>query len=463
VTELASTGGWTVSDSLCRLTVQCGEDDGPTAVDVALPRNAHVGLLLPSIVDLVHGATTTEPVRWRLSRVGGPPLDESMTLNENDVHDGELLLLTTMDPPAPYRVVGDPCHTVAGVATESGESAVRTVAAVVFLCAATIGAAVLVWSGVVTHATGHVITGGVVAAAAAIGAVVLQRALPDPLPCVTLCVVAVVFTAAVGFLAVPAAPSAANLLLAAAAGLTMAILLLRVTRCGTVCLTAITTFNAMAASAAAGGVAWTLPQATTGAALAALSLGGLGVAARLSIALAGLTPVLPTADGPADDERGSAGIDEARALLAHETLTGLVVGLSGSAALGAVFVALGGLHDGGSWLSAAFSAVVALVVFLRVRTHADARRRIPLIAGGMISITAGLAVVVISIPGQANWVSLAATAVGGGALAWGLGVTASPVISRVAELLEYLALAAVVPLACWVGDLYGLVRGVSLT
>ena len=32
----------------------------------------------------------------------------------------------------------------------------------------------------------------------------------------------------------------------------------------------------------------------------------------------------------------------------------------------------------------------------------------------------------------------------------------------VAEVLEYLALTAVVPLACWAGGLYDLIRGLSL-
>jgi hypothetical protein len=38
----------------------------------------------------------------------------------------------------------------------------------------------------------------------------------------------------------------------------------------------------------------------------------------------------------------------------------------------------------------------------------------------------------------------------------------SPVARRCVELLEYGALVAVVPVACWVADLFGLVRGLSL-
>jgi hypothetical protein len=44
----------------------------------------------------------------------------------------------------------------------------------------------------------------------------------------------------------------------------------------------------------------------------------------------------------------------------------------------------------------------------------------------------------------------------------GFGATVNPLVRRTVEVSEYLALAAVVPLACWVGGLYGLIRGVSL-
>ena len=79
----------------------------------------------------------------------------------------------------------------------------------------------------------------VMASAAAVAAVVLRRTHRDPLPCLVLAISAVVFTAVGGFLAVPAGPSAANLCLAAAAAMTASIVLLRVTDCGTACLTAL--------------------------------------------------------------------------------------------------------------------------------------------------------------------------------------------------------------------------------
>ena len=50
---------------------------------------------------------------WRLDRVSGPSLDESITLAENGVHDGELLVLAAVDAPALGLVRWGPFRTVA--------------------------------------------------------------------------------------------------------------------------------------------------------------------------------------------------------------------------------------------------------------------------------------------------------------------------------------------------------------
>ncbi|HET6737235.1 type VII secretion integral membrane protein EccD [Mycobacterium sp.] len=446
---------------LCRLTVQTDEDDGPPGVDLALPRNADVGLLMPSVVDLVHRDTGPAPVRrWRLSKVGGLALDESMTLDENDVRDGELLLLTAAESPTPRWVPRDPCHTVALVDARNRTPALRITAAAAYLCATGIGGAALAWSGTLTRSSEHVIVAALLAAAAALGAVAMRRTQQDVLTCVALSVTAIAYTAVVGFFAVPGGNLAANGLLATAAGCSMAILLLRLTGCGTTCLTAIACCCAITAATAAGCVVWALPVDTAGAALAVLSLGVLGLATRLSITVAGLTPAFPTVD----DVQTAADVGETQVALAHQTLTGLVTGSSAAAAMGSVLVACGSAADAGSRLSAIlFTAVVGLVLVLRARTHADISRRAALVVGGMISVTAGFALSVVSAPAHAHWMALLATAAGASALAWLLGFTVTPLVGRATELLEYLALAAVMPLACWVVGLYGLVRGVSLT
>lgn len=416
-----------------------------------MPRDADVGLLVPPIVDLVRRDADPAAVgRWRLARIGGSPLDESMTLNENNVRDGDLLVLTARETPALRWAALDPYHTVADAIDGKTAPAPRILAVAALLCATGIGAAGLWWSGLTARGYGHLISGALVAAAAAVGALALRRA-NDALPCVALSLVAVVYAAVLGFLAVPAGPSAANTLLAASAAFATAIVLLRLTRCGTPCLTTVATCAALTATTAAVCVAWTVPVGAAGALLVVLSLAVLGLAARLSIMVAGLTPDVPEAC-------------EAQVTLAHHTMTGLVAGSSAAAALGGVLVACGNLGSGGSHLSASlFTAVVGLVLALRARTHSELPRRIALGAGAMVNMAAVVAVVVIYEPGHAHWVTLLSTAAGSAGLGWLHGYPLSPVVRRSIEVAEYLSLAAVLPLACWVVGLYGLVRGLSLS
>jgi hypothetical protein len=89
-------------------------------------------------------------------------------------------------------------------------------------------------------------------------------------------------------------------------------------------------------------------------------------------------------------------------------------------------------------------------------------RRSGLFVSGTTATAAGVALVVVSAPGQANWVCLIATAISLSMLGGGFGATVSPFVHRAVDVSEYLALASIAPLACWVGGLYGLIRGVSL-
>ncbi|MGZ5378510.1 MAG: EsaB/YukD family protein [Mycobacterium sp.] len=105
-------------DSLRPLTVAVCTADTHCAIDLTLPANMHIGQLLPQIVDIVHPDAEPDTARdWRLSRLGDPPMDESMTLNDNDVRAGDVLVLTTVEPPAAEWVDYDPCHTIAAAGT----------------------------------------------------------------------------------------------------------------------------------------------------------------------------------------------------------------------------------------------------------------------------------------------------------------------------------------------------------
>jgi type VII secretion integral membrane protein EccD len=318
------------------------------------------------------------------------------------------------------------------------------------------GAAALVGSQLADRHD-HAVVAAAIAVSAMVAAVVMRRSQADAMACVALSVVAVVFSAAAGFLAVPDGPLGGNVLLAAACVLAAAVLLLRLTGCGTVLLTAIATLAALLATAA-GGRIW-MSTTAAGAAMSVLSVAGLGISAKLSISIAGLAPAMPRSD----EVSSTVEVSGAGTAFAHHCLTGIVIGLSCAAPLGTALVAWGGLQNGRRWpVLAAFAAAVGLVLLMRTATHANRRRRIALGAGGTASMTVALVVLVTASPGYAVWASVAATAAGASALARFFDVTISPVARRAAEMVEYAALAAVVPLGCWAGDLYALVRGTSL-
>ena len=93
-----------------------------------------------------------------------------------------------------------------------------------------------------------------------------------------------------------------------------------------------------------------------------------------------------------------------------------------------------------------------------------ARRALVLVAG-LISGAAAFALVVASDPRHAFWVCLVAVALGAGALCLArvnFGSRLSPFARRGVEAVDYLALAAVVPMAGWICGAFGLVRGLSL-
>jgi type VII secretion integral membrane protein EccD len=443
--------------SLCRLTIQCAEIGG-VGIDLALPGDACVGDLMPSIIEVVHGdrGGCVVDSGHRLSRIGGFLLDESRSLRDNDIHDGDLLMLTATEPDPPQWVTLDSAEFVAQAA-EAGPTS-RKLPVVCALFMAGIGATAIVWSAASAGSAAHTVTACGLSAAAAISAVVARRTQPAALMCPALGITAVLFAALAGFLAVPGEPGAPHALLTSAATLATAILVLRVTRCGTELFTAVISTAGLFAGIAAIGVAWRLSLPAAGASLAVLSLAILGAAPRLSMAVAGIRPLPPDVD---DIETCPPPLT--RTQLAHQTLTGLVAGISLATALGAVLVAAGHFRHADSLLSAAsFAAVVGSALLLRTRTHAQPVRGAVLAVSGLVSIATGFAVVVRSLPAHGWWVGVVATAAGAVALSQLIGLTVSPSMRRAAEVTEYIALALVVPVACWAGGLYHVVRGLGL-
>ncbi|WNG88755.1 type VII secretion integral membrane protein EccD [Mycobacterium sp. ITM-2016-00317] len=423
-------------DTLRRIAVTVPDSGAPGTVDLVVPADRPLGELMPSIVEAAASAADG-PRRWLLTRVAGEPVDTSLSLRDNDVDDGAMLVLADVRIPPPRRRPADPCAVVADGITAPGSDVLGPAAAV---AAASTGAAALAWAGVTAPTPWHLWTAAALSLVAGAGAVAAARG--DRTLAALLSTAATQFAVTAGLLATPAAPWAAMLLLAASAGFAVTVLLLR----WLPDLPPLTTLAAASAAVtAAAGVGNLAPGVPTfGAALAAVSLAGLSVAGKLA--------ALCTAD------------DGSRSAAAHRALTELVAGWSASAAAGGVVVSVAAIGTGAQTVPAAvFAADLGVLLVLRGRVHADTRRRLVLGVAGVTSLLAALLVTVAAAPDHAGWLGAGATAFG--ALAVSAAARpwpSNPLLSRLIQYAEYAALVAVVPLACWLAGVYGMVGQLSL-
>jgi hypothetical protein len=392
--------------SLCRVSLHADADAGAIHVDLALPAGVPIGALIPSVVDILAsrggGQRAAEiAASYRLSPPGAAALDSSKTLAQHAIRDGALLLLTRATAELPVPRFDDPAEQMS----------------------ATVRAKARPWTPRATRLTSVLVAVGLAAMA--------------------------------GFVAVPGGPGAPNALLAATAAAAVSVLAIHLTGCGGPIMTAVCCLAVLAAVAALAVVLTGVSPHVIGALAAAASIGLLQGAGRISIALAGLSQ----RPGPP-----SAGQDD-RTILAHDLLTGLVAAFSAAAALGVGGAAVG-VHTGGAarFGGIALAAVTGAALLLRAGSHTDRSQIAALVVGGIAALSVSLATAAGTLPQHPLWLGATAAALAGATVYLGFAAPVlSPVTRRGIELLEYLALAAVVPLACWICGCYGAARGLSLT
>lgn len=447
-----------MAGSGCRVSIHVDGANATQSVDLALPGRACLGDMLPSILELVHPdhREVVTGARWRLHRIDGSSLDESLTLPDNQVRDGDVLWLSTDDVCEPVFADWDAARTVVRrQPAPGGISRMLCVAASVVWAA--IGGTALLWS---TGSTGRtVLIGGALTCAAMAATVVSGRMDSEPLLCIAFSLMSVVMAAVTGAAAVPGDLLAAHLLLASSAGLAAAVVALRLTGRGLVPLVAIATTSLLCTAACAASVAWHLGGPASGSLLAAMALATLSSAPRLAIAL---TRIGPT---PPDDDmhRPPDSIEDSEATRAHDLLTATIAGASIAAAIAAVSAGYGSIGREFSIPTAAFDGVVGAALLLRTRTHIGTVRRAALAVSGFVALTAAFVILAASIRQHAHWFGALAAVAGIGFLIPLLRSTPGLAARRVAELAEYATLAAVIPLGCWIAGAFGLVRNLALT
>ena len=158
--------------------------------------------------------------------------------------------------------------------------------------------------------------------------------------------------------------------------------------------------------------------------------------------------VIPTEEGMTDQVRR-----------AREHLTGIVASAAILAVVGC-YCALD-VGNGFFWQGTVFGIAVATVLCLRGRSHHDLIQSAALIGGGLAIVLAVIVKTATFVPGwQVNaavaLVALTALLVVCGLVAPRLEF--SPVLRRRVEILEYVAIGLVFPLACWIIGLYAFFR-----
>jgi type VII secretion integral membrane protein EccD len=288
------------------------------------------------------------------------------------------------------------------------------------------------------------ITGTAAGAAALAGlaallfATIAYRARRDPATGLTLCLIATAFASVAGLLAVPGHLGAPNVLLAATAAATTAVLALRVTGCGVVTLRAAACFAGVAAAAALAGMVTAAPPHAIASVSVLGSVGLLEISPRMSIMLAGLSPTRPREDHLTT-----------RAIHADKLLTSLFTGFAWSAAVGAM------VTD-----RVAFSSVTGALLLLRARSL-DRTRMIVFSSSGTVTIATTFAVAAAAAPQHGPAIVAVTATLAATAIYLGSATSRSPVWRRGVELVQCVALVAMVPLTCWVCGLFTAVRGLS--
>ncbi len=449
--------GTVVSDA-CRVGVHFES----TTMDFVLPADVSVAMMIPSIVHRV--ATSSPdgwqevPTDWQLSRLEGCPISSRSSLRDNDVRDGDVLLLSRVGAALPAPPTDDPIAEISsslGAMPRWTPAATQVVVATVTLyCTGLTGFALLQAESLESP-----VIAAALATVALIAAVAYARAYQETLTAVTLGISAMAWAAVAAYRAVPGAAAAPKLMLAGAVGATVSVLVMRYTASGITVFSATASCGLLVAAAACLRVFLPVHVAAMGAVLAAVAAGLLMATARLAI-WAGRLPVprLPAASARNDSVlQDIAG----RARHVHAIITGLICGLSTTAAFGAGIAAYAGPLS-----CSGYATLIGVVLVLRAGMHVDLVQSAALIASGTACFGPVFFHVTHAWPQHQHWISLVAVV----AAAATIGLSSasrppstSPIKRRLIELTEYAALACIVPLACWVCGVFTVVRGLNLS
>lgn len=297
--ELRSDRAGTVrAPDLARVTILAKH----TQVDMAIPVDVPVALVIPSVVDMVdhHNLVNDfdtdgeqfEPHEWVLARIGQPPFSNSLSLSEQGVRDGELLMLESAEHIAPTPLFDDIMYNVAIADADHFRGWTPRTAR---LTGSILAVAIMLTGCFGLLAAPTAIPGwvsGIVATFVSLllvtASMVLSRMYRDHASALVLggCALPTAFSA--GMLYVPDHYGWANVLLGAVLAGATAILAWRVSGVGLGLFIGVTALAVYAIPAALVGLLTEVSTHAIGGGVATLGLAGLSLAPRLSMLLAKL-------------------------------------------------------------------------------------------------------------------------------------------------------------------------------
>ncbi len=458
----------TPTEDLARVTVI-----SPTRrIDVALPGSTSLAECLPTIVKFSGYEVTTagDAVHaWVLQRLGEDPLDVNKRISALNLRDGETLHLRQREnvmPDAAFDDVVD-AVTTATSARPSWAPAQSQWTGVVVMCALLVGLPLLLlWRADPANRFGTVLEAGValfLSFASAIGAIVLSRALGRHLPAVGLSWSSVALAASGGLFLLPTAEWPLRVLIACACALTAsgaAWLAARVHPYAhlAVTLSAVIVLVACMVVVLIGGMAAQVAAVTV-----ALVLAVTSVLPTLSYQAARVAmPNLPSSSEALMNDDQPVQTDIVTRALTADRLLGAFLGATGlSVALLMVPVVVS--HG---WIGLALGFAVSLALMLRARAFVGRAQRSSLLAAGLVVGAAALVLTLLALsPLTRVLVVVALTIVVTVALA---GYSAAmynrilaPGWGRTGDILEWIAIMAIIPLVLAVLDVYTLVMGMA--
>jgi len=445
-----------------------------TRIDVALPADVAVADLLPMLLEMARETTPDGGARhggWALAKLGDASLDPSRTLASLGVVDGDLLQLRRRNENPPPPLYDDVVDAIADADPDSfrpwtKETAQRIghIAGGLALFAAALA---LFMSGAVFggHGLPAALAAGVGAiACVAVGATLAKGYQAEATGVVIAAAGGLPMAFVAGFSAVPGLTIRANLLLGS--GLVVIVAAVAIMIMGT----GITTFIAAATVGVIGVLAFTVatliaePAQGIAAGTAAVSLAAISFLPRATIWLAKLP--LPHVPGTAEELKEDDAFPdytaiERRTSVAHNYMTGLLIGCGGATAIAAMITA-----TSPSVFGVITGVVATLVLLLRARSYANGAQAVALLTTGMVS-SAGILISWLfaqSPMGRLLLVFGVLVLVGAGALVVGVvfpNQRFSPPLRRTVEIFEAICIATVLPLALAVMDLYTVLRHVS--